>query len=156
MRARALAAAAFALALLAWVSRDRRDHPPVPPLRCEAVVEIDDGELRRLACPDDAGLASCGNISDGYRYRACRVAGAASGPLLVLHGRPIPLDVATADDLQALPGVGPKLADRLVAARDAGPICSNDQLSRVPGMGAKRITSLAPWLRLGGAACTGR
>lgn len=46
------------------------------------------------------------------------------------------LNTATADELDALPGIGPVLARRIVAHRDElGPFRSVDQLEDVPGIG---------------------
>jgi competence ComEA-like helix-hairpin-helix protein len=53
-----------------------------------------------------------------------------------------PLDVnrASAEDLGQLPGVGPALADRIVASRDlGGPFASVDDLRRVRGLAASTI-----------------
>ena len=58
-----------------------------------------------------------------------------------------PLDVNAADSvaLEALPGVGPALAHRIVADRAArGPYGSLADLSRVPGIGAALEQRLAP------------
>lgn len=52
---------------------------------------------------------------------------------------------ATADDLRALPGIGPKLAARIVETRaTGGPFASIDDLRRVPGMGATKLERLRP------------
>ena len=57
------------------------------------------------------------------------------------HPAPTPahrldLDAATAAEIQALPGIGPTLAARIVADRDSnGPFGSLEQLCRVKGMG---------------------
>lgn len=61
-----------------------------------------------------------------------------------------PLDLNTADTeaLQALPGVGPTLAERIVADRDAhGPFRAPEDLLRVPGIGPKRWERIRPLVR---------
>ncbi|MGH7669170.1 MAG: ComEA family DNA-binding protein [Gemmatimonadaceae bacterium] len=63
------------------------------------------------------------------------------GPL-----RRVDVDRATANELQALPGIGPALAARIVAFRDSnGPFGSMTRLQQVKGIGpatAKRLDSL--------------
>jgi competence protein ComEA len=53
------------------------------------------------------------------------------------------LNDATAAELDALPGVGPVLAQRIVDHRDQGPFTSVDQLDDVPGIGPARAAELA-------------
>ncbi|HLA38557.1 MAG TPA: helix-hairpin-helix domain-containing protein, partial [Candidatus Glassbacteria bacterium] len=58
-----------------------------------------------------------------------------------------PLDVnsATADELQTLAGIGPVLAERIVAERDrGGPFDDGDDLARrVQGIGPATVSALA-------------
>lgn len=62
--------------------------------------------------------------------------------------RPIDINRADATDLQALPGVGPVLARRIVAHREAhGPFDGPADLLQVPGVGAKRFTRLEGLIR---------
>jgi competence protein ComEA len=59
-------------------------------------------------------------------------------------GGPVNLNSATAQDLDALPGIGPVLAQRIVAHRDEqGPFRSVDQLDDVPGIGPTTAAELA-------------
>jgi competence ComEA-like helix-hairpin-helix protein len=63
---------------------------------------------------------------------------------------PIDLNRASALELTALPGIGPVLAERIVAYREAnGPFTSIDGLRAVKGIGDARIRELAPRLTLG-------
>lgn len=59
---------------------------------------------------------------------------------------PIDLDRATVEEIEALPGIGPALAKRIVATRDsAGSFGSMDALCTVRGVGpklAERLRSL--------------
>ncbi|HSE92874.1 MAG TPA: helix-hairpin-helix domain-containing protein [Methylomirabilota bacterium] len=64
---------------------------------------------------------------------------------------PLDLNRATTDDLARLPGVGPALAARIVAARQAGGFDSLDDLTRVKGLGRTRIERLRPLLSVGDA-----
>lgn len=68
----------------------------------------------------------------------------------LLLGRRIDINDATADELRALPGVGPGRAAAIARERSAGgPFRSVDDLRRVRGLGGKRIRSLAAWATVG-------
>jgi competence protein ComEA len=71
--------------------------------------------------------------------------GAARGPgAASASGGKVDLNRATAGDLDALPGIGPVLAARIVDYRDAnGPFRSVDQLDDVPGIGPSIFADLA-------------
>lgn len=57
------------------------------------------------------------------------------------------LNAAALHDLRELPGVGPALAERIIAHRDEhGPFASIDELDAVPGVGEKTIERLRPLL----------
>ena len=53
----------------------------------------------------------------------------------------INLNTATTEELISLPAVGPKLAERIIAAR---PFASVDDLKKVPGVGPKTFEKLRP------------
>jgi competence protein ComEA len=62
-------------------------------------------------------------------------------------GRGINLNRATVADLMQIPGVGPGMAQTIVAERDAkGSFSSLEELDRLPGVGPKTVESLRPWL----------
>ncbi len=62
-----------------------------------------------------------------------------------LPDQPIDVDIATAEQLDALPRVGPALAQRIVASRDSlGPFGSLDELQRVKGIGPALAKTIAP------------
>jgi len=63
--------------------------------------------------------------------------------------RPASMDVdqASADELVRLPGIGPSLAARIVAEREAnGPFGGPDGLLRVRGIGPKTLEKIRPYL----------
>ncbi len=65
----------------------------------------------------------------------------------MLMGQPLDLNSASARDLSDLPGVGPRLAERMVKHRqDHGPYASVEALTGVRGVGTKTLERLAPYL----------
>ena len=63
------------------------------------------------------------------------------------QGAPLDVNAATAAQLEALPGIGPVLAQRIVADRqENGPFRSLDDLLRVPGIGPKLLETIRPYL----------
>ncbi len=60
----------------------------------------------------------------------------------------VDINEAEAAELAQIPGVGEKLAERIVAHRAAqGPFRSHDELRQVPGIGPKTLQSMRPYLR---------
>jgi competence protein ComEA len=87
--------------------------------------------IARRARPDSAGAA----------------AGPAAGPSRGAEAGGVNLNTATSAQLQRLPGVGPKLAARIIEYRDAhGPFRRVQDLVRVQGIGEKTLARLAPHL----------
>jgi len=73
-----------------------------------------------------------------------------SGPQLLTLGLAIDVNRASAADLEALPGIGPVLAARIIAYRQAhGPFKSIDDLEQVSGIGPKKLALIKPYLILG-------
>ncbi len=60
--------------------------------------------------------------------------------------RPIDVNQASREALIAVPGVGPHLADRIIAAR---PFQRLEDLTRVPGIGPNLLERLRPYLTVG-------
>lgn len=60
----------------------------------------------------------------------------------------VDLDAAPADEIEALPGVGPRLAQRIVQDRGVrGPFGGAQGLDRVPGVGPALVERIAPFVR---------
>lgn len=61
------------------------------------------------------------------------------------------LNTASAEQLQLLPRVGPALAERIVAFREAnGPFRSADELAAVKGIGERTLEQMKPYLSVSG------
>jgi comEA protein len=73
-----------------------------------------------------------------------------SGAQLLTLGLLIDLNRATAEDLDAIPGLGPALAQRIVDYRKAhGPFKKIEDLMKVSGIGPQNLQKLKPCLGLG-------
>jgi competence protein ComEA len=67
----------------------------------------------------------------------------------VLPDETLDVNTASVTDLQRLPGIVPKLAEGIVAARQLKPFTSADDLRRVRGIGPKILERLRPHVRVG-------
>ena len=123
------------LALLAGRVLDRLDLP------------FERRDTMSLHPGEDSTLAAAPAGVDSAPRHATRPASTRSA---VVPGNTTPVQInrANATDLQRLPGVGPVLAGRIVAHRDAnGPFHSLEDLARVRGLGPKTCARLAPLVR---------
>lgn len=59
---------------------------------------------------------------------------------------PIDVNQATAAELQRLPGIGPKMAQRILDERDKKPFRNVEDLRRVSGIGPKTLERLRPYI----------
>jgi competence protein ComEA len=62
-----------------------------------------------------------------------------AGPALRMLGLKVDVNRGSVEDLEGLPGVGPKTAERMVAARPFGRVVD---LQAVAGIGPKRFSEL--------------
>lgn len=77
-------------------------------------------------------------------------AGAGAGKAFV---GAVNVNTATADELRALPGIGPKTASAVVMDRnDRGPFRTVDDLTRVKGIGQGKLAKLRPFVTVGESA----
>jgi competence protein ComEA len=118
-------------------------------LRHGPVAEAAD-QAEPPAAPADRGMlhpvrARTNSASSSNPEPAAPARPAAAGKGGKLTG-PININRATAVELQALPGIGPKLAERIVETRAQQPFKSVDDLRRVPGIGAKTLERLRPFV----------
>lgn len=73
------------------------------------------------------------------------VAGAGDGPPTPKGA--VNVNTASSEQLQLLPGVGPALAERIIAFREAnGPFEKPDELVAVRGIGEKSLAKLRPYV----------
>jgi len=97
-----------------------------------------------------AALAPCERPAVVGDVLACDGEGDEPGARAWLAERPLDVNAARLDDLTALPRVGPSMARRIVALRDArGGFGSVDELDDVKGIGPKTLARLAPLLTAG-------
>jgi competence protein ComEA len=61
----------------------------------------------------------------------------------------VDVNQATAEQLQKIPGVGPSLAGKIVAAREKRRFTAVEDLRRVPGLGVKTLEKLRPHVTVG-------
>ncbi|NKY24504.1 ComEA family DNA-binding protein [Cellulomonas denverensis] len=95
---------------------------------------------------DLAALNLAASVSDGDQIRVPAPGEQVEAPQPAAPGSGdglIDLNRASATELQGLPGVGPVLAERIVADREAqGPYASVDDLDRVSGIGPAILANL--------------
>jgi competence protein ComEA len=101
---------------------------------------------------DLASINLAALLADGEQVRVPALAApgaAAAGPSASAPPAIVHLNGASADDLDSLDGIGPALAQRIVAYRTAhGGFRSVDELDEVSGIGPVRLEALRPRLAL--------
>lgn len=78
----------------------------------------------------------------------CRLSGVDTAAARPSGESGMDLNTATSADLQKIPGVGPSMADKIIAAR---PFRSVNDLKNVPGIGDAKFTSISSYVRVGNA-----
>jgi|UniRef100_A0A7C3WQ51 competence protein ComEA len=108
--------------------------------------------LNQAGGPAPAGLGNP-TLASGSRVEIDRTGrgqiSRMAGAQLLTLGLPIDLNAATQADLEALPGIGPVLAGRIIAHRQSrGPFRRIEDLQQVPGIGPKNLEQIKPYLAL--------
>jgi competence protein ComEA len=147
-----------AIALLGVGARAARTtaHPPTRGERDALAAQLDAVDSAKSAQPPRA-RSGRKSATAGRAPRPARAAPApeprdVTTPAAPPVG-PIDVDVADAAALDALPGIGPALAGRIVEERAAnGPFGSLDGLQRVRGIGPALAGRLAPHVTFSGVS----
>jgi competence protein ComEA len=110
------------------------------------------GGLASDADPDQVELAA--PLTDGERVYVPRVGESPPQPMSSASGSTAPkglidLNRASASDLEALPGIGPALAQAIVDHREQnGSFHSVDELADVRGIGPAKMEQLRPLVKV--------
>lgn len=118
-----------------------------------AVVAAAGGLLRAVRAgdgPPGEALVAPHLPGEDIQEQAAKVRRAVRLAQPLQPGERINLDTAPADEIERLPGVGPAMARRIVAERDArGRFGSLEGLDRVPGIGPATLRSLSAFVSFG-------
>jgi len=102
--------------------------------------ELTDGE--QLVVPTAEEFAKAGGIAAGVGATQA-APGGAGGSAVSAGSAPVDINSASVEQLDALPGIGPATAEKIVADREAnGRFASADDLGRVAGIGPKKLEDL--------------
>ncbi len=73
-----------------------------------------------------------------------------SGTHLISAGKRIDVNLADVEDLTAVPGIGPRLAERIIGRRkEQGRFSGIEELARIQGIGKKKLAVWAPYIEAG-------
>ncbi len=147
-------AAGLMVLVLSWLCGQVVAAPPTQPRAsaCRPAVTIaghlycgvEVNAVLTALCGRHFADADPGRVHDGDAVAladGCRVHGRIAGPELLALGVSIDLNSASPLELEALPGIGPALARRIVAAR---PLRRVDDLLGVDGIGKVRLAGVRP------------
>ncbi|MBK6765748.1 MAG: helix-hairpin-helix domain-containing protein [bacterium] len=88
-------------------------------------------------------VSSAGIVSMGHDARLAELADSLYKARQVELAKPIDINLASASELERLPGIGPVLAERILSERETnGPFVTVDDLDRVSGIGVKKLAEL--------------
>ena len=85
----------------------------------------------------DAQKKECESVPTASKSPTLVAQNVVSKPQIAIGKKLVNLNKASQEELETLPGVGPKLAERIMAARQQYPFTSLDDVARVQGIGEK-------------------
>lgn len=124
---------------------------PLYAASCSSIVErfqvgavcLPNEELQRLALGPSLGLDPGTIVSENFHATSQRML----PQRLFLAGIKLDINQATMEELVALPGIGPGLAQAIVHSRTNRPLRCAADLQRIAGLGASRIARIQPFLQ---------
>jgi competence ComEA-like helix-hairpin-helix protein len=121
---------------------DRQNDETLLVIEHPTVAAHYEREYDRLWANSRLGLPD--RLRDAWQtmQQTCGVAPTAQSSSPTPNPERINLNTASAKEIESLPGVGPKLAQRIVDARQQQPFTSLEDLKRVPGVKAKVLQKI--------------
>lgn len=123
--------------------------------RVNMVRKLRDGMLLKVPALKASGgkkaaqraAGASGNAADAYGKNAADKRGASKSDAQGSAGR-VRINSASASELQSLPGVGPALAQRIIAERSRGRFASAEDLLRVSGIGKAKLEKMRAYVEV--------
>ena len=104
--------------------------------------------IKAWVCVDASDVVSETPLPQTSRSAKSTASGKSKKEAL-LTGQLININLASQEELQRLPRIGPKLSERIIDERAKGPFKSLDDLRRVKGIGPKTLANLRPYITVG-------
>ena len=101
----------------------------------------------KLAAGASSKKAVAGNAANAYGKNAVDKRGASKSDAQGSAGR-VRINSASVSELQSLPGVGPALAQRIIAERSRGRFASAEDLLRVSGIGKAKLEKMRAYVEV--------
>ena len=71
-------------------------------------------------------------------------------PMLLVAGDKVNINTANKEELSALPGIGPVIAERIIEYRDKnGPFENTEEITKIKGIGEKTFQKLKDFITIG-------
>lgn len=123
--------------------------------RVNMVRKLRDGMLLQVPALKASGgkkaaqraAGASGNAADAYGKNAADKRGGSKVSAQGSAGR-VRINSASASELQSLPGVGPALAQRIIAERSRGRFASAEDLLRVSGIGKAKLEKMRAYVEV--------